>query len=167
MTGEAPQPEIEHVPEAHLFNVGAMDDEQIMILSRGLTAMMGVIVGPESNRGAVADDLLVQLDADLRDLISRDPERVRNLADRCAKSLNETDRELAVQILPGLLDHYYEFTRDTLISLCDDQDRPHSEGLASDGAALAIHDLRQGRLTPDQVADFEAQLAARRYAEEF
>ena len=153
-------------PEAGVFNVDAMEDEQILVLCRALDAAGAQGVPEGLSREGMAVELLEQLDADLRDLAARDPERVKNLMARCVKSPYESDREVAAGVLPALLDYDYEFTRDSLIFLRvdDGEDRPSEErkGRSNDGAAGTIHELRQTRLTPAQIADFDARLAAHR-----
>lgn len=113
MTGEISSAEIQGLPEPGFFNLDAWNDDDIVLLMRLIPA------GPlEFN------NLLVRFESDVHDLARRDPERAKKLAQRCATSEEEYDRELALHILPELLDYDYEFTRDTLIHIRTDFSRP-------------------------------------------
>ena len=157
MMHEIPRPEIIHEPEARLFNVDAMSDDQIIVLARGLTGVLdSEEVGGGRRHGDTAVGMLTQLETDLSGLASRDPERVRGLVEQCMQSDMGADHELALGVAPSLAGYDYEFTRDTMISLLID-----GLGGADEEAILAIPRFMRDQLTPDQVADFNAHLQAR------
>jgi hypothetical protein len=157
MMHEAPRPETYQAPEASIFNVEAMGDEQIILLHRGLiSAHDSEDIASGKHDRDVADSMLSQLRAELGALASRDPRRVRGLVEQSMQSDKGYDHEFAQRVAPSLLDYDYEFVRDTMISLSTD-----GSELASEGAYLAIHEEIRDRLTPEQVADFNAHLEAR------
>jgi hypothetical protein len=84
------------------------------------------------------------------------------LVDWLARSQEEVDRELAVEVVSALAEYDYEFTRDTLIFCRVDEDRPAAatRGLASEAAMTEIPRLMRDRLTPEQVDDFNTRLGA-------
>ena len=157
MPHESIHPETEHTPELRFFNVDAMSNDEIVTLSRGLTgALDSADVGGGEQYRNIAGEMLIQLDADIRDLASRDPERVRNLVEQCMQSDKGADHELALGITPSLASYDYAFIRDVMISLLVD-----GLGGANEEALIAIPRMMRDRLTPDQVADFNAHLQAR------
>jgi hypothetical protein len=154
---ELPRPETSYVPETPLFNVDAMSDEQIIVLYRGLISIYESeeVMVEHSEHEGVADGILTRLEADLSDLTSRDPERVKNLVANCVESVNESDHELALNVVTSLVDYDYSFTRDALLSLS------MGSGHVSEGADMrVIPRLMRDRLTEDQIADFNARLRA-------
>jgi len=157
MTHEIPRPETNHIPEVPFFNVDAMNDEQIIVLSRGLTGVLDFEeVGGGQRHSDTAVGMLTKLETDLSGLASRDPERVRGLVERCMQSDMRADHELVLGVAPTLAGNDYSFTRDTMISLLI-----YGSELASEGAITAISRLMRDHLTPDQIADFNAHLRAR------
>lgn len=62
MTHEAPRPEIYRLLEAQLFNVDAMSNDQIVVLSRGLTSALDLAeVGGGQQNHNIAADMLTRL----------------------------------------------------------------------------------------------------------
>lgn len=173
MTGEISQLEREAAPESQVFNVDAMSDDQIIVLYRAFGEIAhsaasgdGGIeeedIGIESNDAvAVGDGMWNQLVAGVRDLVARDPQRVRALMGRCVGSPVEIDREFAVEITPALIDYDYFFTRDTLVRTALYQDDLNSPSFsdARDSAWDQVAKLMRDRLTPEQVVDFQAYAA--------
>lgn len=150
-----------------------MSDEQIIVLYRGIGAV--AIAWPQDRAAAInqedldipdptqpADRLWSNLTADVRDLAKRAPERVRSVVQRCLASPKAIDREFAAYIIPGLINHDYAFTRDTLLDLAygygEAPDYPHYADLPA-SAGDAIRFLMRDGLTPEQVADFQAHAA--------
>jgi hypothetical protein len=157
MNHEIPRPETSHTPEISLFNVDAMSDEQIIVLSRGLTGVLdSEEVGGGRRHGDTAAGMLAQLDTDLSGLASRDPERIRGLIEQCVQSDMVADHELALGMAPSLVGYDYTFARDTLISI-----RIDGVGGAEEEAMMRIPRIMRDQLTPDQTADFNAHLQAR------
>jgi hypothetical protein len=157
MTHEVPQPERENTPAAQLFNVDAMSDEQIIAVFRGLEGLEF----PTREVADIVDGLFKQMAADMHDLVSRDPERVRNLVHRCEQSNDDASQLFSAYVAPVLVYYDYEFTRDTLISLSPigEAARRNPGGIAGDIAQWETEDLMRDHLTPEQIADFQAHAA--------
>jgi len=157
MTGEVPQPEQEGTPEVRLFNVDAMNDEQIILLNRALSATAEQETLEDSF--AMSGSLLNQLATDVRDLASRDPERVKQLVHRWAKSSESADREIAAEVASSVVHYDYDFVRDALIFIYAGMPDGESCLGASEVAAGAIPELIRDYLTPEQAGDFRARLS--------
>ena len=158
MTGEQLQPPVQpergYQPPEGLFNVDAMSDEQIVLMSRSFDAMARSLRDEPGNDDCVYDNMFEGLAADVRGLAARNPERVKGLVRATIRSNCPSDQELASYVVPGLIDHDYYFTREALIYLyCDTGDSQ-----ASEAAYAAICKLAKERLTPEQRADFNACL---------
>jgi hypothetical protein len=148
------------------FNVDAMSDEEIIVLHRGLWAVAerGNEDTDAFDQMQVGDGLHEQVAAEVCDLASRDPERVKQLVARTMSSQEDHDQVLAAKAVPGLLSYDYVFTRDTLMSLSSagelgQRNREHTDGMvfAPETAEDEIgRFIRDDRLTPEQVADFQA-----------
>lgn len=161
MIGEISQPEIGSVPEAQLFNVDALDNYQITMLYRALDAMAPASMpeGEEAERQyAVCDSLWEKLAAEVRDLASRDPARVRELVS-CSVQGDQADREFAAVTAGCLIDYDYGFTRDVLVMLYTDRNEWTSESSFL-WAGGTVARLMRDKLSPDQIADFNAQLVS-------
>ena len=156
MTHETPQPERERQPESGLFNVDSMTDEQIKLMGRSIDATARSLREAEGGSDDAYDRMWEALAADVRNLAERDPERVKNLIDEAARGSDPADRELAAATAPGLLDYDYGFTREALVYLFADEDRMAEA--ASETARSEMRKLAEGRLTPEQVADYNSRL---------
>jgi hypothetical protein len=171
MAAEIPQPERERNPEATLFNVDAMTDEQITVLRRGLNELSEAISQAENSNErndeiGVSDNLWERLADEVGGLVERDPERVRGMVQRLALSRYTDDRAFAGHVAPHLLDHDYEFTRDVLVFLANGETMPNdlitsagSEEYDMD-AIQRIAVLMRDRLTPEQSADFNSRITS-------
>jgi hypothetical protein len=158
MHERTPRPERENPPFERLFNVDLMSDDQV------LTLFHGIYEGWAKSDGLIsetADPLFYQLALSVRDLASRDPERAKNLVQRCEQSNEDIDHRIVGYTAQALIDYDYAFTRDALISVYvgDAQQRSGSEN-AQDVAGHQMGILMRDRLTPEQAADFNARIAA-------
>src|SRR5882672_583845 len=147
------KPELEKTPESRLFNVDAMSDEEIVTLSRGLLAMFNEGPGGEDflDPSIIGDKLRDKLVSEVQDLGTRDPERVKNLAHKCARSQNEADQEFAAYVAPGIAHFDYDFARDVLVYLMlDPEDQRNSIGWGPirEVARDKIAELMRDQLTP-------------------
>ena len=162
MAHETSRPEADKTTEAPLFNVDALDNEQIRVLYQALDAMAPVeedmSLADETTRREreVGDALWEKLGVEVRDLASRDPERVKELVSHSAQG-DKTDREFAAVTANSLIDHDYSFTRDTLVALYVDESEWSSESSRM-WAGGAIARLMRDKLTADQIVDFNAQI---------
>lgn len=163
--GEVPRPERVNPPFERLFNVDAMSDDQVLTLFQGIYAGHHGESSQHSDTYGeledVSDPLFYQLALSVRDLATRDPERVKNLLHRCEQSSDEIEHDVVGYTAQALIDYNYEFTRDVLISVYvgDAQRRGLSAG--SEGPSRnTIRILMRDRLTPEQAADFNARIAA-------
>lgn len=155
MNHEAAYPETSHTPEAQLFNVDAMSNEQIVVLYRGLYGIFVNETGEDEENSSTANDMLDQLEHELRELTTRDPERTKQLVADCMQSDRESDEDIASSVVRSLVHYDYTFTRDTLIAFLTD------ERLGPEGAIISVPRLMRDDLTPDQIDDFNAHLQAR------
>jgi len=174
MNHELPRPETSHTPEVRLFNVDAMSDEQIIVTYRGYWTVANHLGNEDTDdfdQMDIGDGLNEQVAAEVRDLASRDPERVKQLVTRTTASQEDSDQDLAANAAPALLNYDYAFTRDTLISItmgeayerCVSRGISSSDsgsGYASETALGLMRELMRDRLTPEQIADFQAHAAA-------
>jgi hypothetical protein len=162
MVGEIPLPERDNVIEASPFDVDAMDDDQIIVLNRGLSAigLVGRMEGDSFDEMLVGFNLQDRLLGSVRELTLRNPERVKNLVSQYARSAQTADREFVASTVCSLVHYDYEFTRDTLIFLMVDQAR---QEISWDTVCEAAHDetrlMMRDHMTQDQIADFNAHLA--------
>lgn len=155
--GEIPTASPELGPEVRLFNVDALSDDEIVVLFRGISAAANEGYDEAElpfDQMHTGDGLLDRLARDMRDLASRDPERVKGLVDRCARSGVVADEDLAASTVSALLPYNYEFTRDTLAFLHANA----ADGTVGESVFLEIHRLIDNELTPEQVADFDAHV---------
>jgi hypothetical protein len=155
MHESTPRPERENAPYQRLFNVDAMSDEQV------LTLFSGIQGASRGDPAETADPLFYQLALSVRDLASRDPERVKFLLHRCEQSDDDVEHQVVGYAAQALIDYDYRFTRDVLVSafVGDAQNRSHSE-VAQEASRSAIKILMRDHLTPEQAADFNARIAA-------
>lgn len=155
MHESTPRPERENPPYQRLFNVDVMSDEQI------LTLFTGMHKGAPGDPADTADPLFYQLSMSVRDLASRDPERVKFLLHRCEQSDDDVEHEVVGYTAQALIDYDYAFTRDALVSVYvgDAHSRSYSD-VAHGASESAIRLLMRDRLTPEQQADFNARIAA-------
>lgn len=159
MAEQAPRPERENPPYERLFNVDAMSDDQILTLFQGLYTGHGE--ASDMDPSETADPLFYQLALSVRDLAARDPERVKGLMHRCEQSSDDIEHQVVGYTAQALIDYDYEFSRDALISVYvgDAQQRSHSE-TAQNAAGNQMKILMRDHLGPEQLADFNARIAA-------
>lgn len=165
MSPEIMQPEHYRPPEAELFNVGAMSDDQIVAVYRGLITAFDTQdsqgLDKRQQGGEVHDvhnvtaGLLDQLEASVSALTTADPERVKGLVSDCLQSEIEADHELALGVVSSLVHYDYAFTRDSLIFM---QSQRHIASQITEGAFLMVPRLMRDHLSSDQIADFNATL---------
>ena len=164
MTHEVPTPEQERPLIPGMFNVEAMSDEHIAITYRALFDAWGATGTSEVDADEFDAFRVVpeSLALDVRNLAVRDPMRVRSLVQKLIATPNAADRNLAAETVESLLDFDYAYTRDALIYL----DAHGSDGLddnswVTESARFRLWELRDSRLTPEQVADFNVRLDMR------
>jgi hypothetical protein len=156
-----------HTPEfgriqADVFNLDVMTEDQIIVSHRGLAQLADA--GPNADdsidQTAVGDNLSDRLVSGIRELASRDPERLKHLVHRCVTSNNDADRLLGVYVAPSLVAYDYGFTRDALVYSMVDQatGRVAWHGIA-EAARLEARELFRDSMSPVQRADFNDQLA--------
>jgi hypothetical protein len=167
MTGEIPQPpqpEREHRAEVGLFNVAAMSDAQI---AETIIALEKHEHGLSGERSVVNAGLVESVLADLRGHAAENPVRARELVAKFAQSDERMLQYAAANTADVLIDFDYQFTRDTLTWFAGfNFDHPQYEEIdIGDGAMMtaygSIRRLMRDRLTPAQIDDFNASLAAR------
>jgi hypothetical protein len=166
MSAEIPQPERDSGPEVRLFNVDAMNDDQIIVLYRGVYSAGDIRASEARERGllgqvSVADELCDHLTAAVRDIAAHDPQRVRSLVEFCAHSSEKADRDFAACTVRSLAPHDYEFARDTLISfMLDERQQRRSWDSVAEAAEDEASIMMRDHTTAEQVADFNARLLA-------
>jgi hypothetical protein len=166
MTGEIPQPERDRGPEVRLFNVDALSDDELIVLARSFREAADHEDESEPfSQTATYDNLLDRLALDVRDLATRDPERVKGLMSRCRESNVGGDQDLAVNTVSVLVHYDYEFTRDMLVSFLAGPDA-HTEEDIRLMATSAIRKLMRYELTSEQSDDFNVQLVRFSYTHE-
>src|SRR5579872_1043741 len=159
MAESLPQSEIDQVREAGLFHLEEMTDTQITELYDALwrqsdyAAENGNRLGFE--RSTAADVLIGHVEADLRHMGTRDPERLRNLLGEYMEFDGPWGRAVAGSV-EVLFDYDYEFTRDALVSLyAGADDFAHS---AADRVLSSI--LTSEQVSVERKLDYEAALKA-------
>lgn len=161
MSRERPNPEQKGASEGNvLFNVDVMSDRQIYTVYTRLISIKSRLFEHPDDEPFV-DSLSDQLRSAVFDLANRNPDRVRNLVRTYTDDPTDGHHEFAAEMVPALLDHDYEFTRDTLISIAigDAWARSQDGGIGHDTARDEIRYLMRDRLTPAQVADWQEQYA--------
>ncbi|WP_280410290.1 hypothetical protein [Nocardia brasiliensis] len=135
-----------------------MSDDQIITLSRALAAArLADMPSDDVPIDRESYELGDSLSYAVCEMGERDPERVKRIVQHCANSEAKSDWEFAAYATPGVVDHDWEFVRDTLIRFVTDpkfkfdQAREHAED-------LIIPDLMRDQLTREQVVDFNAAL---------
>lgn len=96
MTGEIPRPERVGPPVERLFNVDALNDDELVVIYRSIKAAADVAAEEGIEKAELGDNLCDRLALDVSDLAARDPERVKGLVNRCIMSNIRADQEFAV-----------------------------------------------------------------------
>src|SRR5579859_1577099 len=114
MAGEVSPPERDSAPESHLFNVDMMNDDQIVVLGRGLWALEEAEYQDDDSLDSltIGESMHEQLTREVRELALRDPERIKALVQRLEASSEDSDQEIAARAVPELVSFDYELTRD-------------------------------------------------------
>jgi hypothetical protein len=161
MAGEVPRPEREWQPRTGLFNVDAMSEDEIVILYRSLALLVEQVQDESGDEDTVGNEMWEVLAADVRGLVARDPERVKNLVHRCTMSHKAVDREFAAYTAASLIDYDYSFTRDALVFLEAVPDRESVEGhydIASEaGGILTV--VIESEFEPPSAGEIATDLA--------
>jgi hypothetical protein len=157
-------PEREQTPKPRLFNVDEMSDVQIIVTNRAIG--FGAYWNPDEIEAdgfeamTVADELHDYLAEAVRGLATRDPERVKQLAQRCLNSKNQDDLMFAAKFIEGLIEYDYAFTRDSLIWLLVSDEPNYADHDGWVDAKDALERLANERLTPEQIDDFSRAMTA-------
>jgi hypothetical protein len=157
MQHEAAFPERSHTPDAPLFNLDAMSDREITVMYRGLAAAGDEIEesGEEPSHLNTGDGLLNFLTEEVRWVATRDPERVKGLVQGLAASEDDADRDFAARTARSLVHYDYEFTRDVLFQLMDEE-----RADASEAAHFELNRIVGDGLAADQIAGLRADFVA-------
>jgi hypothetical protein len=157
---QQPRPETYETPErVPLFNVDDMSDAQIIVTNRALwmAADYGIQDGDSFDQMLTGDNLHIKLANDVRDLASRDPERVKNLITVCAYSGIEHDQELAAKSVRGLVGYDYGFTTDILLSMLTEPDGYRKFNDLAETARDEVRLMMRDNMTPEQIDAFNAR----------
>ncbi|MGV9679324.1 hypothetical protein ACWDSJ_28935 [Nocardia sp. NPDC003482] len=159
MSHEIPQQpareEVEQTPEVRLFNVDAMSGEQVIVLSRALWEHDG----PLGEDTGTSDEMVEAFWGELRGMVKRRPEHLRNIVWQCVESQNPVDWLLAGEVANGLVHYDWPFCRDVLVKVMN----KYSSSLNGKAAMAAEHaeesafqrasELMRDELTPEQSAE--------------
>lgn len=146
----------EGYPGPGLFNVGAMSNDQIVMLGRALDREDIRLTGKTQQLDPLnmTAGMIEHLGSDIAQMVTSDPERGRDFLSNLARSEVVNDRNLAAAAaVPLALNGEYEFARDVLL-IAQQADRSQGDvGLADGRASDLVKLLRQTR--PDQADDLE------------
>lgn len=148
------QEEVERTPEVQLFNVDAMLYEQIIVLHRGLmeVADRGRQESDTFDTMDIGDRMNEQLYPAVRNLATRDPERVKQIIEHGLASRVTADQELVGRTLESLVHYDWEFTRDTFVRFTVNKGHEF-DGDAAYAAHCRLSILMRDTLTPEQTDD--------------
>ncbi|MBF6171293.1 hypothetical protein [Nocardia blacklockiae] len=109
-----------------------------------------------------AAKLDAKLSYEVRDLTSRDPERVKKLVADCMNSEIASNWDLAVDIVDSLAQHDWPFTRDALVIMGVNPVMKIGDELAYTGvvAGRKLSVLMRDELTPEQIDDLQERYRA-------